>query len=277
MKLLVRLLGTLLLASPLVAAAALDDGVNAIRKRGCGGRSGLSQPLRASQDLEAAAKLWSRGGALKDALARADYRMVNSASMHVSGARNEQAVLNLLAESYCDSILEPSFTEIGVHQKSGDVWIVVAEPFHAPGVKDAASVSREVLQLVNQARATRRKCGARSFPPAPPLKAAPLLDRAALAHAQDMVRHSLFEHVGSDGGKPADRVTRTGYRWRTVAENIAAGARDAQSVTRGWLESPGHCANIMGAQYSEMGVAYAVDPRSRAGIYWAQVFASPKQ
>jgi uncharacterized protein YkwD len=61
-----------------------------------------------------------------------------------------------------------------------------------------------------------------------------------------------------------------------VAENIAAGARDADSVVRGWLNSPGHCANIMGAQYREMGVAYVYDKKSDAGIYWSQVFASPK-
>ena len=86
----------------------------------------------------------------------------------------------------------------------------------------------------------------------------------------------MFEHRGSDDSEPAVRVTRTGYRWRTVAENIAAGGTDAQTVVRGWLDSPGHCTNIMGAQFSEMGVAYAVDPKSRAGIYWAQVFASPR-
>ena len=270
-------LALLCVLAPAFAFAAVDDGVNAIRKRGCDGRSGLTAPLRASRGLDAIAKEWSRGGRLKDAIARTDYRVVNSASMHVEGAPDERALLNVLAQNYCATILDSSFTEIGVHRSSGgEVWIVVAAPFTTPSAKDAARVSREVLQLVNQARAAGRKCGSRSFHAAAPLTLSPVLERAAQAHAKDMAKHSLFEHRGSDGSEPAVRVTRTGYPWRTVAENIAAGGPDAQTVVRGWLDSPGHCTNLMGAQFSEMGVAYAVDPKSRAGIYWAQVFASPR-
>jgi uncharacterized protein YkwD len=270
---LAALLSTLL---PLIAFADLADDVNAIRKRGCDGKSGIATPLRASRGLNGVAKEWSRGGRLKDAIARADYRIVNSASMHVEGAPDNRTLLNVLAQNYCASILEPFFTEIGVHRSGGEVWIVVAQPFTAPSAKDAAGVSREVLQLVNQARAASRKCGRRSFNAVAPLTLSPLLERAARAHSKDMAEHSLFEHRGSDGSEPAVRVTRTGYQWRTVAENIAAGAPDAQTVVRGWLDSPGHCTNIMGGEFSEMGVAYAVEPKSRAGIYWAQVFASPR-
>jgi uncharacterized protein YkwD len=267
------LLSTLL---PVIAFADLAGDVNAIRKRGCDGKSGVATPLRASRGLDGVAKEWSRGGRLKDAIARTDYRIVNSASMHVEGAPDNRTLLNVLAQNHCASILEPSFTEIGVHRSGGEVWIVVAQPFTAPAAKDAASVSREVLRLVNQARSASRKCGRRSFNAVAPLTLSPLLGRAALAHSKDMAEHSLFEHRGSDGSEPALRVTRTGYQWRTVAENIAAGAPDAQTVVRGWLDSPGHCVNIMGGEFSEMGVAYTVDPKSRAGVYWAQVFASPR-
>lgn len=261
---------------PVIAFADLAGDVNAIRKRGCDGKSGIATPLRASRGLNGVAKEWSRGGRLKDAIARTDYRIVNSASMHVEGASDERALLNVLARNYCATILDPSFTEIGVHRGGGEVWIVVAAPFTAPSAKDAASVSREVLRLVNEARAAGRKCGRRSFPAVAPLTLSPTLEQAARAHSKDMAEHSLFEHRGSDGSKPAVRVTRTGYEWRTVAENIAAGAADAETVVRGWLDSPGHCTNIMGSEFSEMGVAYTVDPKSRAGIYWAQVFASPR-
>lgn len=264
-----------LLASS-IAAADVDDGVNAIRARGCDGRPGVRTPLRPSRGLDEVAKEWSKGGRLKDAFARSDYRMVNSASMRVAGAPNERKLFEVFAANYCDTILDPSLTEIGVYRRGDGVWVVLAAPFAAPASRDAASVAREVLRLVNAARATPRKCGSRRFAAAPALKAAPLLDRAALKHAKDMVRHSLFEHQGSDGSTPAQRVSAAGYRWRTVAENIAAGARDAKTVVQGWIDSPGHCANLMGAQYTEMGIAYAVDARSEAGIYWAQVFASPR-
>jgi uncharacterized protein YkwD len=143
-------------------------------------------------------------------------------------------------------------------------------------VRDAAAVSANVLKLVNAARSQPRKCGRTAFNAVPPLKRSAMLNQAALLHAQDMSNKNFFEHRGSDGSKVADRVSRVGYQWQTVAENIAIGAEDAESVVRGWLNSPGHCANIMGAQYTEMGVAYVANRNSDAGIYWTQVFAKPR-
>lgn len=269
------LIAASLCVSP-ITSADVDDGVNAIRTRGCDGQPGARSPLRPSRALDEVAREWSKGGRLRDAFTRSDYRMVNSASMRVAGAPNERKLFEVFAANYCDTILDPSLSEIGVYRRGEGVWVVLAEPFAAPASQDAASVGREVLKLVNAARAHPRTCGSRKLAAAPALKAAPLLDRAALTHAKDMTRHSLFEHQGSDGSTPAQRVTAAGYRWRTVAENIAAGARDAKTVVQGWIDSPGHCANLMGAQYTEMGIAYAVDPNSDAGIYWAQVFASPR-
>jgi uncharacterized protein YkwD len=49
----------------------------------------------------------------------------------------------------------------------------------------------------------------------------------------------------------------------------------AEVVVNGWLDSPGHCSNIMDTQYTEMGIAYLVNRKSDAGIYWTQVFARP--
>jgi uncharacterized protein YkwD len=261
---------------PILANAAIVDAVNGIRARGCDGKPGVKLALKRSKQLDNAAREWSKGGRLKGAMARADYQMVNSASMHVEGAASERDVVPVLASNYCAAILEPSFTEIGAYEHGNDVWVVVATPFVVPASKDAAAVSKRVLALVNEARAAPRKCGSAAFAAAQPLTLSPLLERAAHVQAADMADHNFFEHTGSDGSHPSDRVTRAGYGWRTVAENIAAGARDADSVVRGWLNSPGHCANIMGAQYREMGVAYVYDKKSDAGIYWSQVFASPK-
>jgi uncharacterized protein YkwD len=68
-------------------------------------------------------------------------------------------------------------------------------------------------------------------------------------------------------------VHRTGYRARHVGENIASGVPTAREVVDGWLASPGHCSNIMDPRFTEMGVAYATERRSRGVIYWTQVFA----
>jgi len=61
-----------------------------------------------------------------------------------------------------------------------------------------------------------------------------------------------------------------------VTTAVALGASGAAAqVVAGWLESPRHCANLMDADYVDMGVAYAVESQSAAGVYWAQVFAAP--
>jgi uncharacterized protein YkwD len=256
------------------AYASLASEVNALRARGCEGRAGVSKAFNPMPPLDEVAREWSRGGRLRDALKRTDYRVVDSSSMHIQGAKNDAAIVKVLADNYCSVILNPGFNGIGIHRQADEVWIVVATPFTTPAAGSSAEIGRRALQLVNAARAQQRKCGRNTFQAVPPLKLNPALERAALAHAKDMANHSLFEHRGFDGSQPADRVTRTGYEWRTVGENIAAGAPDIDSVVQGWLQSPGHCSNIMGAQYREMGVAYFVNPKSKADIYWAQVFAT---
>lgn len=90
-----------------------------------------------------------------------------------------------------------------------------------------------------------------------------------------MARHDYMDHTGRDGSTPAQRVTRSGYRWKTVGENLASGVMTADEVVAGWLGSPHHCENLMNARFTQMAVAYAVNPASRGGIYWTQVFGTP--
>lgn len=257
------------------AAADIADGVNGIRSRGCEGKPGIQAPLRRSAGLDDVAHEWSNGGRLQQAIDRTDYRIVTSSSMRVEGAPSMDVILDVLASKYCDRIIDRSFTEIGVFERSGDVWVVVAAPFSAPTAADARSVSKRVLRLVNEARARPRKCGGVSYDAVPRLDLSAALEHVALLHARDMATNDFFAHKGSDGSSPAERVSRSGYRWRAVGENIAAGAADAETVVRGWLASPGHCANIMSGKYSEMGVGYVVNRKSKDGIYWSQVFATP--
>lgn len=258
------------------AFADIADGVNEIRRSGCKNHPGVKQRLRSSRGLDAVAREWSKGGRLKEALARTEYRGTNSASMRVEGSTDEKAILGVLRDGYCDTITNPAFTEMGLYQRGDGVWIVLATPFVPPTSRDASKVSQQVLSLVNAARSKPRKCGRTNYPPVPPLKLSAVLNRAALIHSQDMAKNDFFEHRGSDGSKVGDRALRVGYRWRAVAENIAIGAETAEIVVAGWLNSPGHCTNIMSPDYSEMGVAYVTDPKSEPGIYWTQVFARPR-
>jgi uncharacterized protein YkwD len=260
-----------------VASANLVDDVNTLRAKGCRDHAGVKTKLKPSRELDAVAEEWSRGGRLRDALKRANYQAVNSASMHIEGAPTRDSLMDALLSNYCETLTNTAFTSIGIAQKAKHVYVVVALPFTAPGVRESQKISEQALALVNKARAQPRKCGSKSFAAAPPVQLSAALNRAALIQAQDMAQHNFFEHEGSDGSTVADRATRAGYQWRSIGENIAAGPTTAEAVVQGWIDSPGHCANIMDPAYAEMGIAYATEPKSQAWIYWSQVFGKRRK
>jgi len=138
------------------------------------------------------------------------------------------------------------------------------------------AVAQRVLELVNAARAEARRCGRDEFAAAPPLALSALLSEVALLHSCDIAQRRSLGHQGSDGSTAGERLTRSGYLWRAFGENVAAGQRDAEAVVAAWLDSPEHCTSIMGPQFTEMGVAFALAPSSYPAIYWTQVFAAPR-
>jgi uncharacterized protein YkwD len=82
--------------------------------------------------------------------------------------------------------------------------------------------------------------------------------------------------IPRDGLSVGDRVSNAGYDWSAAGENIAAGQPTIDVVMKAWFDSPGHCANIMSASYTELGtVSYAVSD-SDYSIYWTQDFAKPR-
>src|SRR5262245_39413270 len=84
------------------AAADIDKGVNAIRQRGCENKAGVHEALRRSRGLDEVAREWSKGGRLHDAIGKTDYRVANSSSMRIEGAKNERALLQIIAGNYCE-------------------------------------------------------------------------------------------------------------------------------------------------------------------------------
>jgi uncharacterized protein YkwD len=143
------------------------------------------------------------------------------------------------------------------------------------GRASSATVRARVVELVNAARSQSRRCGSARFAAAPPLAVSPMLNEAAADHARDMARKTYFDHRGTDGSQPKDRVLRAGYQPRLTGENIAFGPVSAEEVVAGWLASPGHCANIMDSRFEEIGVGLA-SGRGRGRIYWVQTFGAPR-
>ncbi len=81
-----------------------------------------------------------------------------------------------------------------------------------------------------------------------------------------MVARDFYAHTAPDGSRPWDRAAAAGSRCRTVGENIACGQRSAAEVVRGWMNSPGHRANILRPEFTRIGVGLAGG--GRAGTYW---------
>lgn len=142
------------------------------------------------------------------------------------------------------------------------------------GRESNPDIRARVVDLVNDARSASRRCGSERFAAAPPLLSSKRLGDAAASHARDMARKRFFEHRGSNGSQPKDRVLRAGYQPRLSGENIAYGPVSAEEVVAGWLASPGHCANIMEPRFRDIGVGLATG-RKRGQIYWVQTFGAP--
>ena len=93
-----------------------------------------------------------------------------------------------------------------------------------------------------------------------------------MGHAVDMATQNYFSHTSLDGRSPWDRIDEAGYPHFGAGENIAAGQRTAEDVVTAWLNSPGHCRNIMNPSFDELGVGYAYDAASTYQRYWVQNF-----
>jgi uncharacterized protein YkwD len=252
--------------------------VNALRAEGCAGAAAVGAPARRDSSLDAAARELAGNAKLGDALARVGYPVTSSTSFHVRGSSEDAVIRGMLAARYCELINDSKFSELGVHQSGAETWIVMAgraaQPFAA--LRDPAAVARQVLDLVNAARGAEQRCGRDHHAPAPPLALSTTLTAVASLHSLDMADRGSLSHEGSDGSVSGDRVTRAGYVWQASGENVAAGQPDAESVVAAWLGSPGHCATLMQARFTETGIAFALAPGKNPAVYWTQVFAAPR-
>lgn len=128
------------------------------------------------------------------------------------------------------------------------------------------ALAQNALELVNALRIEGCTCGGQFFPSVDPVRLQANIQAAAVAHSADQAARQDMDHVGSDGSRVGDRVTRAGFDWRSVGENIAWNQRSVSQVVNAWKNSEGHCKNMMNPDYKYMG--FAVED-----WYWTQVFA----
>ena len=119
-----------------------------------------------------------------------------------------------------------------------------------PTAANSAAVSDAILCLTNQIRMSYGLA---------PFRRDARLDTAARLHSEDMAARNYFAHSTPEGLDPTERAARQGYT-EGVGENIAMGYRDARTVVLGWMQSAGHCRNILGTA-RDIGVGTAASPR----------------
>ncbi|PWK31033.1 Cysteine-rich secretory protein family protein [Actinoplanes xinjiangensis] len=127
---------------------------------------------------------------------------------------------------------------------AGAMTMIATPAEAAPAKTSEQALQTEVNRLTNVER-TKRGCGA--------LKVNAQLTAAARGHSAWMARTGTFSHTGSAGSSFVARAKATGYG-QPSAENIAWGYQSAASVVQGWMNSPGHRANILNCKSKSVGV-----------------------
>jgi uncharacterized YkwD family protein/spore coat assembly protein SafA len=114
-------------------------------------------------------------------------------------------------------------------------------------VDATASFAKQVVALVN---AERAKAGLQA------LTSDGSLTKVAYDKAVDMHTNNYFSHQSPTYGSPFDMMRTYGVTYRYAGENIAKGQRTPAEVMQAWMNSPGHRANILSANFSRIGAAY---------------------
>ena len=117
------------------------------------------------------------------------------------------------------------------------------------GSRSSAAIS--AVAILDEMNAHRRRHGLG------PLSLNGKLNLAASDRVHDMFEQGYFDHVSPDGTQPFVWARHRGYRYATIGENLAEGQRSAREVVNGWMNSPGHRANILGSSFEDCGLAIA--------------------
>jgi uncharacterized protein YkwD len=136
----------------------------------------------------------------------------------------------------------------------------------------------DVLELVNAYRSMGYNCDTEgNFGAAPPLTMEPILRCSARLHSLDMFTRGYFSHDNPDGLDPFDRMANAGFKGQAMGENIAQGQMSPEDVMTAWMDSDGHCSNIMNPTFTLIGVGYHPGSASdrKKQRYWTQNFGTP--
>lgn len=137
----------------------------------------------------------------------------------------------------------------------------------APERLPASVLSGTVVALTNGERADRNL---------PTLTRNAKLDEAAQMKAQDMAAKGYYAHVSPEGVTPMYWVEKAGYKYLMIGENLVVNRKDAEQVVDAFMGSPGHRANILRTDFTEIGVGVANGTyKGKDATFAVQIFAAP--
>ena len=172
-------------------------------------------------------------------------------------------------------VQEPSSADDPHCQFEGGEWSC---PFDCTNADDWPDQwhqrAQRLVDAVNERRQAPAECNGEALESAGSVEMDESLVEAARCHALDMGENRFFSHEGSDGSFEVDRANDAGFSGAYVGENLAAGIRDVDAVVDAWIESEGHCINLMHAPYRETGVAFVDIGGER---FWVQKYGRAPQ
>lgn len=149
---------------------------------------------------------------------------------------------------------------VATHANRGSTFWLAVQSLHPDAL---TSSERSLLELLNASRGEEGL---------PALRSDRILMQLARDHSLNMARLEQLSHE-LERRTFQDRLESSGYKAQAAGENCAEGALTPADAIDGWLKSPGHRANIMSEDYTDIGIGLAT---SREGVrYYTLVFAKP--
>lgn len=108
----------------------------------------------------------------------------------------------------------------------------------------------------------------------PPLKLNAQLCEAAQAYAETLLQTGQIQHADAHGRRADYRATQAGYFYARLGENLAAGQLTWERAMEMWLQSPSHRANLLNAEYRELGVGFSANDAARYRATWTQLLGA---
>lgn len=139
-----------------------------------------------------------------------------------------------------------------------------------PTERELRDLEQRVHRLINEQRQRARL---------PPLTWRDDVARAARDHSKNMAERNFFDHEDPRLGNVDKRLNRFRIPWRACGENIFmlhGYDNPAEVAVRGWMESPGHRANILQRMFTHAGVGVFYRKKDQR-YYLTQIFIRPPE